>query len=134
MTETRIEHPWNDELLSAYLDGELVGDERLQVEMRLRDDPDARELLEELRSVSESFQRLPSCKLDVDLRERVLSRVTTMSQLETVEVAANRRWIYAAAAIAAALLLMFYQGPETADEQPLALADKQQARTPAPAP
>jgi len=60
------------ELLSAYLDGELTAEERGRVERLLADDPAARQLLDELRAVSQTIGRLPRQTLDEDLGQRVL--------------------------------------------------------------
>src|SRR6478735_5870349 len=63
-----------DELLSAYLDGELSADERAAIEARLATDPAAQQLLHELRSVSQSVQALPTESLGRDLSEEVIRR------------------------------------------------------------
>ncbi|MHB8898896.1 MAG: anti-sigma factor family protein [Thermoguttaceae bacterium] len=62
----------DNELLSAYIDGELTADERAKVEQLLNDNPEARQLVDELRSLSLSLQSLSPYKLDADLAERVL--------------------------------------------------------------
>ncbi|RMF40170.1 MAG: hypothetical protein D6753_12240 [Planctomycetota bacterium] len=49
-----------EEMLSAYLDGELAPQERLQVEQRLARDPDWQRKLEELQSARELVQQLPA--------------------------------------------------------------------------
>ncbi|NUQ47365.1 MAG: zf-HC2 domain-containing protein, partial [Phycisphaerae bacterium] len=51
-------HPAQDELLSAYLDGELEEGERRLVEARLESDPAARALLAELRGASAALRSL----------------------------------------------------------------------------
>jgi len=40
-----------EELISAYLDGELTSDEQLLVEEALRNDPQSQQLLEDLQSL-----------------------------------------------------------------------------------
>ncbi|MGH7136318.1 MAG: anti-sigma factor family protein, partial [Pirellulales bacterium] len=63
---------FDEELLSAYLDGELPVDERLRVERWLAEQPDSRQLLEELRSIKNSLERLPRDRLPHDFAEHVL--------------------------------------------------------------
>lgn len=64
--------PKQNELLSAYLDGELTAAEQAEVERLLDDDPAARQLLEELRALSVVLQTLPREELGKDLSEKVL--------------------------------------------------------------
>jgi hypothetical protein len=121
----------NDELLSAYIDGELSADERAAVEARLESDPAARQLLHQLRSVSESVQALPQEKLQRDLSDAVLGRVRSMrgSATAAADTSPNtdapsglgntlskvplfhstRAWIWASLALAAGLLVMVVQ-------------------------
>jgi hypothetical protein len=61
-----------NELFSAYLDGELTAGEQAQVERLLATSPAARQLLDELRAVSATLQALPAYKLDVDLTPQIL--------------------------------------------------------------
>ncbi len=61
-----------NELFSAYIDGELTAEEQADVEQILNDNPEARQLVDELRSLSSSLQSLPAYKLDEDLASRVL--------------------------------------------------------------
>lgn len=62
----------DDELLSAYLDGELSEEERARVEQLLAEQPEARQLLDELRALSGGFEALPKHRLEVDFASRVL--------------------------------------------------------------
>ena len=110
----------DDELLSAYLDGELDEAQRIEVEQRLEQEPAARELLSQLQSVSESVGALPKYGLGADLREAVLSQVEVRRREELPEEGSFRRWAYAAAAIAAALLLTVYQPSQQGDDQQVA--------------
>ncbi len=61
-----------NELFSAYLDGELNADERAEVEKLLAGNPAARQLLEELRALSVTLQSLPQESLAEDLMPEVL--------------------------------------------------------------
>lgn len=54
-----MNHLPQDELLSAYLDGELTAAEQAEVERLLATDPAARQLLDELRTLSATLQALP---------------------------------------------------------------------------
>lgn len=62
----------DDELLSAYLDGELTADDSARVERLLAERPESRQLLEDLRLVRESLQTLPRRRLDDDFSQHVL--------------------------------------------------------------
>ncbi|HUT90385.1 MAG TPA: zf-HC2 domain-containing protein [Thermoguttaceae bacterium] len=63
-----------NELLSAYLDGELTAEEQAQIERLLAANPEARQLVDELRALSSSVKALPSHKIGRDISEEVLSR------------------------------------------------------------
>jgi hypothetical protein len=66
-----IDLPEN-ELFSAYLDGELTAEEQAQVEQLLATSAAARQLMDELRTLSSTLQSLPVHKPGVDLSQRVL--------------------------------------------------------------
>ena len=59
MTLDNANDEFDDELLSAYVDDELTAEERATVEERLRCDPEAARLVEELRVLSKSLQAMP---------------------------------------------------------------------------
>jgi hypothetical protein len=61
-----------NELFSAYLDGELTAAEQAEMERLLATDPAARRLLDELKALSQTLQSLPQEKLGEDLSQRVL--------------------------------------------------------------
>jgi len=61
-----------NELLSAYLDGELSAEDRARVEQWLTKDATARKTLDALRAVGASLKGLPTHQLDEDLSQRVL--------------------------------------------------------------
>ena len=71
-----------NELLSAYLDGELTAAEQADVEQLLARSPAARQLLQELRALSAKLQALPQCRLGEDLSQQVL-RVAQRRMLAT---------------------------------------------------
>jgi hypothetical protein len=127
MSSSDLNHELNDELLSAYLDGELAEADRAAVEARLATDPNAQQLLHQLRSVSQAVQALPQEPVRHDLREQILRRVEK-SQLTRAAADAtllpgnglpkltafqNRRgWIWASLAVAAALMIMVLQSDD----------------------
>src|SRR4029079_1068298 len=125
MSDKRSNYELN-ELLSAYLDGELSADERAAVEARLATDPAAQQLLHELRSVSQSVQALPTESLGRDLSEEVIRHAQAAAPSpgtasSTISVAASeqsrsgdmmpkirifhskRAWIWASMALAVGL-------------------------------
>jgi hypothetical protein len=120
--------PFDDELLSAYLDDELAPEERARVEEWLAADPRARQLLDELRAVSRAMRELPAATLGADLRESVLRRAERAMLVSGEGASARglsevvrripfgrskRAWFWAGAALAAGLMLMvFQQEPE----------------------
>jgi hypothetical protein len=65
---------FSDELISAYLDGELTSEEQALVEQQLMDSAEHRKLFAELRALRGSLQSLPSHRLGDDFAERVLKR------------------------------------------------------------
>ena len=62
----------DDELLSAYLDGELSDEERARAEQMLAEQPESRQLLDDLRAIKSSFEGLPRHRLEADFSARVL--------------------------------------------------------------
>src|SRR5262245_312418 len=64
-----------DELLSAYLDGELPDEERRTVEARLASDPEARKLLDELRQTAAAVRGLPRRSAPAGLANAVRARL-----------------------------------------------------------
>ncbi len=120
----------SDELLSAYVDGELTGEELAQVERRLADDPQSRQLVEELRLMSVEVQSLPRQTVGEDLRATVMQRAERAMLLGTEERQAlrpsesgsSRRWMWPAMAVAASLLLAVFLPKNPEEEKPLASA------------
>ena len=64
--------PFSDELLSAYLDGELNAEERAYVEAQLRERADLRRLCDELRALRATLQALPVARPPENFAERVM--------------------------------------------------------------
>ena len=119
----------DNELLSAYIDGELKDEQLASVQLRLEKDAAARQLVAELRELSQAVRSLPRQRLDEEIRHSVLRRAEremligdalSSSQEHADRVtrppetsrAGPRRWIWAAMAMAAAVMLMFLQPPE----------------------
>lgn len=63
---------FNDELISAYLDGELTAEQQALVERKLKESPEHQQMRSELSVLRDSFQALPSYKLDEGFGRRVL--------------------------------------------------------------
>ena len=59
------------EILSAYLDGQVTDEERARVERLLTEDAEARQVLEELREVSQSVAGLPRHALPDDFAKQI---------------------------------------------------------------
>ena len=130
MTENSHTNDFDDELLSAYVDGELTGEELAQVERRLADDPQSRQLVEELRALSTEVQSLPRQTVGEDLRATVMQRAERAMLLGTEEQQAtlpsetsfSGRWKWAVMALAATLLMSLYLPNAQQEEKPLASA------------
>jgi anti-sigma factor RsiW len=123
MSEQDQHAPFDDELLSAYLDDELTPDERARVQRRLETDPAARQLLDQLRAVSQAVRDLPREAIGEDLRHSILQRASTYAAQPASEKLdwpvpqlsigrTMRGWVWAGLAVAAALLIMFLQPHE----------------------
>lgn len=115
------------ELISAYIDGELSGEELRVAEAWLAEDPDARALADELRGVSATLHALPqqtpsgdwSQQLGERLDEVASPNERTPNERATFNVPlgrSSRGWLYSAAAIAAAVAIMFWV-PREVDNQ-----------------
>jgi hypothetical protein len=145
-----------NELLSAYLDGELTADEQARVEQLLAQNAAARQLLDELRALSATLQSLPARKLEEDLGPEVLRIAERRMLAESPEAlqAAEpspgettaetplwrmivrralqpRNLLWPAIAVAAAILIMVMnpdrrQGKEDLAERRVAMAPKEE--------
>lgn len=72
MNERPSDERPSDELLAAYLDGNLSPEDRAQVEASFATDPNWKKHLEELRSIKLTLQSLPRFELGKDFHRRVL--------------------------------------------------------------
>ncbi len=116
------EHP-DAELLSAYFDGQLAGEELEQAEQLLARDESARRELESIRELSAGLKSIPRATPTGDVTAAVMKRLQEQkprpASAEQDAESTRRGWrgrVWAAAAIAAALLLML--PPTGNDEQP----------------
>jgi hypothetical protein len=71
--------PFPEELLSAYLDGELPREERARVEEWLAASADHRRLFDDLQAIRRELQALPQQSLDTDFSNRVLAVIRERS-------------------------------------------------------
>ena len=67
-----MNQPFNEEILSAYLDGELDDAQRAAVESALEQDEHLREQLGSLQDLHETWQALPSLVAPEDTVQRCL--------------------------------------------------------------
>jgi hypothetical protein len=143
-----------NELFSAYLDGELTAAEQAEVERLLATSPAARQLLEDLRALSSTLQCLPAHRLDEDLSRQVLrlaehrmlsgqvdsqplprEPIASASRWRTIarRLSRPRIWIWPGVAVAVSLLLMVLH-PEQAQRFAEPQAERHVALAPAAAP
>ncbi len=97
------------ETLSAYLDGELSPSLTEKVERQLADDPQVRQLLNELRRVSDSLKELPRVAAPDDLAEGViqqLERDLLLDQGDAMAEMAGRNHLRLRRFLAAAAVLI----------------------------
>jgi hypothetical protein len=104
------------EELSAYLDGELSGEEKEAVRAHLEGCADCRELLEKLRETAGAVKELPPVRAPKDLRDKVMASVAKES--ERRRVTWGRRLWPVAATILIASILYLMDKDRRADEQP----------------
>lgn len=149
-----------EELLSAYLDGELTADERARVEELLAESAEYRQLLEELRALRNNLQALPRHTLPADFSQGVLQQAERAMLLDSpartdgatagagdapqhATTMLGGRWLrplaWAGMAVAAALLVMMMTPEEgrEGDDTVVAVAperDEQPQRDARPAP
>jgi hypothetical protein len=147
----------DDELISAYLDGELTGKDLARAEQLLASQADSRQMLDELTALRASLKALPQQRLGRDFAESVLRRAEREmlqpagNKVAAIEAAAlptpvdtwrpevppilsMSRWtrplVWAALTTAAAIMIMMFSPPDA--RQKVALAPKV-ADGPAPA-
>ncbi len=134
-----------DELLSAYVDGELSDVERAAVERRLAEDVAAQQTIDAFRAVSQELRDLPAASLSTGFAKTVLRQVEQhQANITEDQVVApregksheqfgtslqfgrsRRAWFWASTAVAAALLLMVFSPQEAEIAKEVALAKPQ---------
>jgi anti-sigma factor RsiW len=97
--------PLSDELLVAYLDGELAAQERARVEGLLVTDPEARERLEQHRRVDAALGHLPGRGASAGFADRVQAAVRSREAAP-----ARRLWLLRPTPLAAAAALLMAAG------------------------
>lgn len=63
-----------EELISAYIDGELTSDEQVRVEQALLEDPHSQQLLEDLQALHDRLQAIPRSEPSQDYTQQILRR------------------------------------------------------------
>lgn len=105
---------FTDELISAYLDGELSDEQRRIVEQAMEREPRYRQMFDELVALRDTLHSLPQHQVDSNFHQGVMERVlkgeppTPKSVVErsTSRDPFWRRFVWSGAAIAAAILVM----------------------------
>ena len=105
---------FSENLISAYLDGELSPEESVHVERMIEQNPAYAQLLEEFQHQSAAIKQLPKFELDPEFASRVMAHeafaetgrdkpsTVALSSAQPVESGAGReRWIGAVASIGA---------------------------------
>ncbi len=151
---------YHEELIGAYLDGELTGDELRTVERLLAESEEARQLLDELRSLQSGLRSLPKHSLGEEFSQAVLRRTERAvlsgrdadqdpagsSKPESANApspfaardaadrsaALKRRVTWSVLAVAAAVLIMIFVPPTSENRQTASHDDEQKAETGSP--
>ena len=142
----------DEELLSAYLDGQLTATELREVESWLARDEAARTLVEELRGVSQQVRDLPRESVPAEWTQRLAARLDESSHDKVSPSGSadsgdampafsigrsSRGWWWSAAAIAAAVAIMAFQANNLEEatqiaKAPAAASDRSVANQPVP--
>lgn len=80
----------NEEMLSAYLDGELSGDERAMVEQRIADEPALHKTLAELEFVRTQIRQLPRHSLSPDFAAGVTQAIVAAEEQSKVNLPTSK--------------------------------------------
>ena len=112
--------PWNEDLLSAYVDGEVTDEERTVVEARLAESPSTRALLAEIEAARDAVRALPMRDAPPEFWARILdgtgldatdldpTSVDTSAPVVTLESRRGSRlprWVAVAGGAAAAAVI-----------------------------
>jgi len=94
----------DNELISAYLDGELTDSERSRFESQVLPEPDAEPALAAYRQIGERMSNLPQLRLPADFHQQVIAAAEASPA--AVETAPLRRRILTAVATMVAVVLL----------------------------
>ncbi|MDG2206740.1 MAG: RseA family anti-sigma factor [Pirellulales bacterium] len=123
-----VDNKIQDEMISAYLDGELTAGERAQVAQWIENDPRARNVYQELQQLRESLRSLPSVKFDKNLTQTILEQIDTPVATEMMVPSPETEYAVAASAACymdASPAAMAHETDETsADKRVAARADR----------
>jgi len=72
--------PFSDELLSAYLDGEVSAEERAEVERLLEESDEHRRMLDGLRLLNDHLRLLPEFRLDDGVSQRICHEIERLAR------------------------------------------------------
>ena len=133
-----MDKKFNDELISAYLDGELSRAEAADVERALEEDPKLRRMLEELSTLQHGLQTLAPHEYDRDCSDSVLRRAERAMLLDSSkdtnparsnddrpspaslspsnDSSSSKNWLAAIALVAAAVVLVIMAAPDLTDQ------------------
>ncbi len=102
-----MSHELNDQqLLSAYMDGELTAAERTAIESRLPETEELRQLLEDWRNQQLKLQSLPQKKLNKDISETVLQSIQSNQNHPPQKEFRSRRMLVSISTVAALLSII----------------------------
>jgi anti-sigma factor RsiW len=101
----------HEELLSAYHDGELAGEERASVERLLDNDVTAREVLDDMADLSRLLGALPRPAAPPEMHAAVMRQVRQAAPTRAAQpqpaARPRRYWIWSAATVACLLVVVF---------------------------
>lgn len=146
MTDKPIQSDFDEELLSAYVDGEVSEQQRAEIESLLEQNPQAQQLVDELQSLSTTLRSLPPVAVGEDLRDLVLARAERAMLVgepggqpsvtlppEYSRKPSLRRWVGPTVAIAATLVLALFL-PSGEDSEQASLERRAREAQPVSAP
>ncbi|HEY8218253.1 MAG TPA: zf-HC2 domain-containing protein [Acidimicrobiia bacterium] len=103
---TLEQRPFEEDALSAYLDGELDAETRRALEHRLAESAEWRAILDELRETRSAVRALPQVSGTPEFWSRLLAGDDTVVDFTVERARRHRGWRVALAAAAAALVLV----------------------------